>query len=600
MSHVSNSTCTPHLSCILYQHKTCLDYKSAVEDRKRMKRSNSFRRTPNIDANNVLGVFALLVTYQPYFVSEANRNKIQSLVTYLLGNTIKVSSETEAIDALFLRDHEDFVKLLNKKITIEQFGSTFLPPVFFSKAPDVIHSEEFGYKIAIAKETHKAMPKTDHLVAGTLQGDMAERKVFDQLKNHFDFHKDACLILHSHYFLQGNNAPEKDFIILNLSKGYIMIIEVKATAKYFAKAKDQLKDSRERVQALFNTFEHMSNEWKYVGVCYIDNGDCGFYNGFVIHGFDEFLTSFKNIEDKVSRNHTEDWVPNEHIQEFVAISKQLLYQAQGKREPLLRKSAIVNQISQDLDKASVPENIFFWTPEQFSIVQSMHIDYMCLMGYYGTGKTILLVERAEQLSRDPQNMVYFFVDCSYGKKQLLHHFERKFAGKPNIKVKPIALRDLQMQPWPLKGTELGLPQSDPDQNYVIIDEAFMVNLNAFVKVIKSFQTQVKSIWFALGNIEESQDVDLRKGIEELNFIIPTLENCLRNGSRIANFSQTLLDGPITRLEKFRHQMRLRRETDVNVGMLHQIQEVSETDIGILGKALQIVPSKSFIFIRHSV
>merc|ERR1712049_47581 len=84
------------------------------------------------------------------------------------------------------------------------------------------------------------------------------------------------------------------------------------------------------------------------------------------------------------------------------------------------------------DSASAPENIFFWTPEQLSIVQAMYIDWLFLMAYYGCGKTILLIERAEYLLRNPNNVVHFYID--YGKEGLAEVLKLRFAGK-NIKIK---------------------------------------------------------------------------------------------------------------------------------------------------------------------
>ena len=39
-----------------------------------------------------------------------------------------------------------------------------------------------------------------------------------------------------------------------------------------------------------------------------------------------------------------------------------------------------------------------------SIFQAMNCPWMCLLGYYGVGKTILLIERAEQLSLREKNV----------------------------------------------------------------------------------------------------------------------------------------------------------------------------------------------------
>merc|ERR1711860_268282 len=96
------------------------------------------------------------------------------------------------------------------------------------------------------------------------------------------------------------------------------------------------------------------------------------------------------------------------------------------------KQKQIEKIDQELDLASAPENIFFWTPEQLSIVQAMDIDWMFLMGYYGCGKTILLIERAEYLLRNPRNIVHFYIDKEVS--GLVEFLKLKFSDK-NITIK---------------------------------------------------------------------------------------------------------------------------------------------------------------------
>ena len=125
---------------------------------------------------------------------------------------------------------------------------------------------------------------------------------------------------------------------------------------------------------------------------------------------------------------------------------------------------------EDLDKASAPENILFWTPEQLSIFQAMHIDWMFLMAYYGCGKTILLIERAEYLLRNPSNTVHFYIDkYDSGLTEVL---KLRFAGK-NIKIKT----NYQMFDSDFDLSSDGVNAT----NHVIIDEAYMSNTERFLQ-----------------------------------------------------------------------------------------------------------------------
>ena len=66
-------------------------------------------------------------------------------------------------------------------------------------------------------------------------------------------------------------------------QGYIMNIEAKTSHQQFNSAKDQIKDCRNRIQAVFNGIKGMSSLWKFVGVCFIgDGGMIPLENTFVI------------------------------------------------------------------------------------------------------------------------------------------------------------------------------------------------------------------------------------------------------------------------------------------------------------------------------
>ena len=170
--------------------------------------------------------------------------------------------------------------------------------MFLSKVQDVLDHDDFSTKRAteIAKAMAMSKPPIEKFPISE-QGQIARYTHENNVplpKDHENC-EDACLIIHRHSFLHENNFKEKDFIILNLSKGYIMNIEVKASHKQFDHAKEQIKDCRKRIQAVLDCIPGMSSLWKFIGVCCI--GD-GLYNhDFIINGSDfESDSSFdKNL-----------------------------------------------------------------------------------------------------------------------------------------------------------------------------------------------------------------------------------------------------------------------------------------------------------------
>ena len=207
------------------------------------------------DDNEILTILAIFKSIEtiPFYVCEAYQEKItKNLIKFLMGNNVVITSDQDAIDFLFKRDHGDFLLLL-----VGKFGPRFMPQVFFTQVPSVLIPEDFEdkfqkalqvtpttsstYQLSESAQNSKwqikdgvAVPK-NHLDGG-LQGDVVERKVFVALKKHFV--QDDCLVLHSHSFLHNSNFKEKDFIILNLTKGYVTAIEAKASLKYINSAKD--------------------------------------------------------------------------------------------------------------------------------------------------------------------------------------------------------------------------------------------------------------------------------------------------------------------------------------------------------------------------
>ena len=185
--------------------------------------SNKKRKQPipRIEDKEVLGPFPITIDmHVPYFVCDENRQKITvNLVKWLMGNNVNFDPGEiqKAIDFLFERDHEAFLLLLSGKIEVGDFGPVFVPMVFFSQMPDVLNPEEFGARRIQAMQkssgnfkqrfshqfskmarisgwinTNDIPVPRDYIKAGTLQGDVAERKVFYVLQEYFEKTKDAC------------------------------------------------------------------------------------------------------------------------------------------------------------------------------------------------------------------------------------------------------------------------------------------------------------------------------------------------------------------------------------------------------------------------
>ena len=255
--------------------------------------------------------------------------------------------------------------------------------MFFSEIPSVVSLENYDTK-TLKKGKYKDKVK----------GDIAEQVVFKQLKKWYEDSKDDVLVLHSHQFLDSESSKEKDFIVVNLTKGYVFIIEVKSNANKLQTAKKQLLDGKTRIDEIFGAIGLRSTAWKYAGIFVALHGsvsdsllncenDC---STFAIIGEDNFAAKFKEMEATIIESH-QSWDPSKHVDEFIDLSQELLFIAQGNPLAPVTGSKIVEATCKAIDDVSTVKNIFFWTIQQLDIIQA-ELLFVLLDAFYSTGKTI--------------------------------------------------------------------------------------------------------------------------------------------------------------------------------------------------------------------
>ena len=99
-------------------------------------------------------------------------------------------------------NHKKLIELLNKYCH-GKLGVYMVPPNFYGQVPEAIKLSE--YKV------------TKHV--DNARGDLAERIMFFALKKYYSDEGDDVAIIHSHKFLNNQSNNEKDFIVINLTKG---------------------------------------------------------------------------------------------------------------------------------------------------------------------------------------------------------------------------------------------------------------------------------------------------------------------------------------------------------------------------------------------
>ena len=126
---------------------------------------------------------------------------------YLLGHGLETNDVLKAGEILLIRDHKKIANL-RQEYKHGKLGVYMVPPMFYGELPEVIKPSE--NKVEKYKER--------------MRGDIAERTVYHALQNYYKMTGDDVLIVHSHKFLNNESNNEKDFIVINLSKGELELI----------------------------------------------------------------------------------------------------------------------------------------------------------------------------------------------------------------------------------------------------------------------------------------------------------------------------------------------------------------------------------------
>ena len=104
-----------------------------------------------------------------------------------------------------------------------------------------------------------------------VRGDTLEREFYDEIKKYVQNYNENVLVIHSHKLLSlnENDHKEKDFLVINLSFGYILNIEVKCSASgsNLSKALDQVCSTKDEIENWFG----LAKRWKFYGAIGCEN-----------------------------------------------------------------------------------------------------------------------------------------------------------------------------------------------------------------------------------------------------------------------------------------------------------------------------------------
>ena len=191
---------------------------------------------------------------------------------------------TKAAEALLKRDFSPIFDLKSKVNFPSKGYFASVPSSFLSKSQvsQVLDTTNVSAFI----ETHgpDLSPKEKskwETCQSFVKGDSTEKVCYEALKEYFETKEEWILMLHDANimdfdFNQDLRLKEKDFIIINGTKGYILLLEAKHSLQGSNRKSsiDQLKDAKTKIQNWFGA--DLVSSWITIGMvyCHCSQGNC--------------------------------------------------------------------------------------------------------------------------------------------------------------------------------------------------------------------------------------------------------------------------------------------------------------------------------------
>jgi len=528
-----------------------------------------------------------MITHEPQF-----RKICQNLKLHL-GSDIIETNIFKGIKAITKRDFEKELK--SEKIQI------FVPQVFLSKFSHVIEYDEFIKKInelkviqdinelslklqnerdeskrermsqKLSENMRKFRENQFYTIIRDLdeeeikmvksiqvvKGEKAEKKMFKAIKRYFKKVDEEVVVLYSVNFMdsvtnKSLKPVEKDFIILNLTKRYIMPLEVKMNFN-----KEALKKALKQILGSMKIIDEwvggdLTEEccWRYIpAICFeseitdLEEEFCKESFKFIIHGNeidDQVENMFANIDVGFQNNQ------EKARKEFIQVAEFLLFFASF--EPVVTPFGLSQKVAENVDKGGQGKFIDLWrcwTPNQLPILKG-NLSKVLFLSAPSTGKTALMEAKAFQCMMNGMNVLFIlpFIYDNKAKTLLTLKMQQHWQ---NLKEKHQWQNGSHI--CSLKRRRNGkidfehfkeLVQSEALRDAAIFADELEIYDNDELQALTDIVTvyQQRTIWLAITFII-TRNISLEKLKSEFemhNFYIPELLNPIRNSKEIVKYA----------------------------------------------------------------
>ena len=340
---------------------------------------------------------------------------------------------------------------------------------------------------------------------------------------------------------------EKDFLILNLTKRFIMSLEVKAYCNETSlkSAKSQLNGCKNLIEKWCSDLSAMKNGWSFYSVIYFQHKPknfnfCDKCSKYIIFG-DEFKDKFSEIINEMPSPPLNTDTKARY--EFKKVAKYFLFFLSY--EPVVTPARITGAVAKMVDKAGQFDNIlywnqiFCWTPNQLSLLKDESLRYVLFLSAPSCGKTFIKKAKAKFFAQKGQKLAFLIptlfredVLCTLLSFQLELEFE---SFSDNIKVVSVNVGNF----FKIDKDVYPLLELYKDHN-IFIDEVAIWD-DKDIEVIKNVAQQCQSanvaFWFTVSFVMNEEIKNrLLNAFRDFHVITDELSIPLRNTDSIARYA----------------------------------------------------------------
>ena len=410
-----------------------------------------------------------------------------------------------------------------------------LPKVQISQIPNAIDFSD--------KNKLDQMISSGKLKKNELDQEITEGNLFDGVTTYFKNlpnPEDVFIMQNQDLCDHSDNTwHERDLVLVNLSRAYIMNIEAQAKLDHKDKVEKFQRQLNKTKSILKNTFHicsgdnELEEEWKIITILYTQDLSvqiCKTLQKFIISKDDNFLDKFSSILNQHttlvnSLSYINDFyiIVSELLPERVRIGKELVKTFQ---RPL--NEVILEKVTRNVEEfAGSTETISFWSQDQYSFVcKWRQFKRVLFDSGYSTGKTILMMECSSQLLREGQKVLFLIRTYEPNTKPIL--LKLKLEGFFQGLTSPVPV-DFKILQCDFSDNKVVLELLKNHQEYhIFIDELIFgrgaVTIGNIIDwSTKHTSTSEKYFWIAIayGKGNKGYDpVKLKPYFEMPNFKIP--------------------------------------------------------------------------------